>query len=69
MPDFTHPQMAQLTPQQLARVQQLEQQLGEVYVVAYQAPLLPAELTAQQLQALQSAERELGACLVAYRKA
>ena len=69
MPQFTEPHIAQLSQQQLARVQDLEKKLGGVYVVAYQQPVAPAPLTPEQLQALQAAEREVGACLVAYRKA
>ena len=36
MPQFTEPQIAQLSPPQLAKVQDLEKKLGDVVIVAYQ---------------------------------
>ena len=68
MPEFTEPRIASLSPDVLAKVQSVEQQLGDVCVVAYQYPLVPAPLSAGQLKKLRALEREVGICLVAYQK-
>lgn len=63
------PGFASLTPEQLEKLKQLEGELGDVYVLAYEQPPQPAHLDEEKLHALQEAERELeGVVLVAYRK-
>jgi len=60
--------LAQLTPDQVAKLQEFEQKLGSAYVLAYDDPLIPARLTDEQMAELRKVEAELGVCLVAYRK-
>ncbi|MBI3947129.1 MAG: hypothetical protein HY321_14485 [Armatimonadetes bacterium] len=63
------PDYADLTPEQLHKIEELERDLGGVYVIAYEQPPVPAHLSDEQMERLQSAERELpGVVLVAYRK-
>ena len=50
----------------MAKLESLEKALGDVYVVAYEKPVVPAQLKPEQVKLLQQAERELGVCLVAY---
>ncbi len=69
MPQFTEAQIAPLSPDALARVQDLEKKLGGVCIVAYQQTVTPAPLTPDQLKLLQQTEKDIGACLVAYRMA
>jgi hypothetical protein len=61
--------IADLPPGSLEKLKSLERELGDVYVIAYDEPLMPARLNEQQMAALQRAESEIGVCLVAYRKA
>jgi len=62
-------ELASLSEDQLARVQQVEEKLGAV-VVAYKTPLRPAALSEEQLAELLEAEDAMpGICLVAYEKA
>lgn len=61
------PAVAHLAPAEVAKVEAVERSLGQVFVVAYEKPTVPAQLTPQQIEALQKAERELGVCLVAYQ--
>jgi hypothetical protein len=60
--------VARLSPDALSRVQALEKQLGNVYLIAYDQPAAPARLSDEQLQAIQELERDLGRCLIAYQK-
>ena len=63
------PKIAQLGRQQVERVQELERDLGDVFVVAYEKPLRPAKLTDEQLAKLQAAEEKTGGVyLVAYEQ-
>lgn len=54
-----------LTGEQLAKVQQLEREIGRV-VVAVEPQTTPAELSQNQLRRLQDAEKEMGLILLAY---
>lgn len=54
-----------LTGDQLAKVQQLEREIGRV-VVAVEPQTTPAELTQDQLHRLQEVEKEMGLILLAY---
>jgi uncharacterized protein YbaP (TraB family) len=65
---MTEPQVASLSSDQLKRLQTLEQEIGQVYLIAYEAPVVPATLSPEQLRRLEAAEQELGVCLVAYQK-
>lgn len=67
MTELPKPAIAHLAPDQVAKVEAVERSLGDVYVVAYEKPVVPAELTPEQIQMLQQAERELGVCLIAYK--
>lgn len=61
--------LASLTPDQEQKVREVEQALGDVYVIAYEQPLVPAHLEEDELRTLQQAESELpGIVLVAYQK-
>ena len=64
------PKTAQLSEEELAKVQALEAELGDdVVVVAYEKPWQPARLTEEQVDKLMNLEQELRkAYLVAYRK-
>ncbi|NLC58742.1 MAG: hypothetical protein GX774_18055 [Armatimonadetes bacterium] len=62
--------LASLTPDQERKIKEIEDSLGDVYVIAYEQPLVPAHLEESELQVLQQAEEELpGIVLVAYQKA
>lgn len=67
MPELPKLPVAHLDPAAVKKVEAIERSLGDVYVVAYEAPHAPAKLTAEQVRALQQAERDLGVCLVAYQ--
>lgn len=67
MTELPRPSVAHLSPTDVAKVEAVEKAMGDVYVVAYEKPAVPAQLTAQQVQVLQQAERDLGVCLVAYQ--
>ena len=67
MSETPMPQVAHLDPPAIAKVEAMERTLGDVYVVAYEKPMTPAQLTPEQVNILQKAERDLGVCLVAYR--
>ena len=56
-----------LSGEQLAKLQQLERELGRV-VVAVEPQTKPAELSQDELRRLQQVEREMGLILVAYDK-
>ncbi len=61
--------IASLTPEQEQRLKSLEQELGNVYLIAYEQPLTPAHLSDDQLDKVQDLERQIpGVVLVAYRK-
>ena len=63
------PKFAKLSPDQEQTLQDLEKDLGEVYVIAYEQPPAPARLADDALEMLQDAERKMpGVVLVAYRK-
>ena len=60
-------EFADLSPEQLERIEALEKKLGAL-VIAYKTPLRPASLSDEQLAALQAAEQAMpGICLVAYK--
>jgi hypothetical protein len=62
--------LATLTPEEEQKLRQVEDDLGDVYVIAYEKPLEPAPLDDGKLRKLQQAEAEMpGLILVAYRKA
>lgn len=58
--------IAELTDAQLAKVQELESDLG-TWLVAVQPQYRLAELTERQLERLRAVERELGVILLAYK--
>jgi len=58
-------EIAQLDRERLARVKELESELGAI-VVAYQPTYKPAELDQSQLARLRALEAELGIVLVAF---
>ena len=64
------PKMAVLTDEEVAKVRELEQELGEeVVVLAYDKPLEPARLSRELQDKLMDVEATLPrAYLVAYRK-
>ena len=60
-------EFASLAPEQVARVQELEEKVGAL-VLAYKTPLEPAPLSDDQLAMLRAMEKEMpGICLVAYK--
>lgn len=67
--DGKRPSFASLTPEQEQKLHDLEKQLGNVYVIAYEQPLVPARLADDEMELLQDAEKKMpGVVLVAYRK-
>ena len=60
-------QIADLTPEQLAKLQELETDLGKL-VVALQPAHRIARLSDEQLTKLQDIEHEMGVVLLAYEK-
>jgi hypothetical protein len=56
-----------LSGEQLAKVQQLEREIGRV-VVAVEPQTVPAELSQDELRRLQAIEKEMGLILLAYDK-
>ena len=62
------PRIASLSPTEVAKLETVERKIGNVYVIAYDEPLTPAQLSADQVKLLQQAEQELGKCLVAYQQ-
>jgi hypothetical protein len=62
-----HVEYPNLTGEQLAKVQQLEREIGRV-VVAVQPQTTTAELAPDQLRRLQEVEKEMGLILLAYDK-
>ena len=69
MTEQAEPKVAMLGKDEVERVRHLEEELGEVFVVAYEKPLRPAKLSDEQLAKLQGAEAEMGGVyLVAYEK-
>jgi hypothetical protein len=67
MTELSKPHVAHLAPAAVAKVEAVERTLGDVYVVAYEKPVIPAALSPEQLKMVQQAERDLGVCLVAYQ--
>lgn len=67
MAEASKPPIAHLNASAVAKVESVERKLGDVYVLAYEKPLIPAELTPEQVKILQQAEHDLGVCLVAYQ--
>lgn len=59
--------VAELDPARLAKVQELEHELG-TYVVALEPQFQLAELTPGQIERLETAEKELGVVLLAYMR-
>lgn len=68
MADPTQLRVAALSPQALAKVREVEKQLGGAIVIAYEQPVVPAALTPEQVKVVEAAEQQLGVCLVAYEK-
>jgi hypothetical protein len=67
MPAHQKVEFASLSPEQVARVHQLEKKLGAL-VVAYKTPLRPALLSNEQIAELRELEKAMpGVCLVAYQ--
>lgn len=63
------PAPAVLDDEKLAKVKQLEGELGDdSVIVAYTKTLEPAELRAEQLTRLKQIEQELGVVLVAWKR-
>ena len=61
--------LASLTPEEEQKLHQVEGEIGDVYVIAYEKPLEPAALEDGELEKLQQAEKQMpGLILVAYRK-
>jgi hypothetical protein len=65
--DAPNLEIADLSEDQLAKLRELEDEVGAV-VVAYKQNWSFADLTADQVALLQDAERELGVTLLAYRE-
>ncbi len=63
MPDIRY---ASLTDEQLAKLRELEDELGN-WVLAIEPAVKLAELTPSQLARIQALEDELGVILLAYR--
>lgn len=60
---------ASLSPDEEQVLHEIEDDLGNVYVIAYDQPLMPARLSDEQLQQLREAENKMhDKVLVAYRK-
>ena len=67
MPAHQKVEFASLSPEQVARVNQIEKKLGAL-VVAYKTPLRPALLSNEQIAELRELEKAMpGVCLVAYQ--
>ena len=61
--------LATLTPEEEQKLHDVEGELGDVYLIAYERPLVPAPLDDGELAKLQEAEKQMpGIVLVAYRK-
>ena len=70
MTDGQMPRIASLGAEEEKLLRDVEKQLGNVYVIAYEQPLVPARLADDELEVLQEAEQKMpGVVLVAYRKA
>lgn len=69
MSDRQTSRFATLTQVQEDKLKEVEAELKNVYVIAYEKPLEPARLTEDQLEKLQEAEHDMpGVVLVAYGK-
>lgn len=69
MTDEQMAQLATLTPEEERKLHETEEDLGDVYLIAYEKPLIPAPLEEEEVQKLQEVEREMpGLILVAYKK-
>ena len=69
MADQPAPKIAMLGKDEVEKVRHLEEDLGDIFVVAYEKPLRPAQLADDQIAKLQAAEKEMeGVYLVAYEK-
>jgi len=66
--ETARPRVANLDEAALARLRELEQELGGLVIVAYEQDYRVADLSPDQLQRLQEAEEQLGAILVAYER-
>ncbi|MBI4787647.1 MAG: hypothetical protein HY782_11440 [Chloroflexi bacterium] len=61
--------LANLSDDQLKKIQEAEPTLGSINLLAFQSVALnPAQLNVSQLECLQGLEKNLGVTLVAYRK-
>jgi hypothetical protein len=65
--DAPNLQVASLSPDQLEKLNALEQKLGTI-LVAYEQKYRFADLTDEQVALLQQAEREMGVTLLAYEE-
>jgi hypothetical protein len=61
------PGFANLTGEQLGKVQDLEEQLNVIILAHEKMPIL-SDLSREELRALQEMERKMGITLVAYRQ-
>ncbi len=61
--------LANLSADQLRTLQEAEQQLGEVSILAFQTEQIKvAQLNESQIECLQGVEDQLGLTLIAYQK-
>ncbi|HOM81896.1 MAG TPA: hypothetical protein PLU39_13545 [Armatimonadota bacterium] len=69
MTDEQLAQLATLTPEEERRLREVEDEMGDVYLIAYEKPLVPAPLDEEKLRRLQDVEREMpGRIVVAYKR-
>ena len=69
MTDEQLAQLATLTPEEERRLREVEDEMGDVYLIAYEKPLVPAPLDEEKLRRLQDGEREMpGRIVVAYKR-
>ena len=61
------PGFANLTSEQLQKVQDLEENLGVILIVHEKVPVL-SDLSRDEVRTLQEMERKMGITLVAYRQ-
>ncbi|HHX39910.1 MAG TPA: hypothetical protein GX715_08095 [Armatimonadetes bacterium] len=69
MTDEQMAQLATLTPEEELRLREVEEEMGDVYLIAYEQPLVPALLDEERVRRLQEVEKEMpGRIVVAYKK-
>jgi hypothetical protein len=64
---MVHPTYARLKKTQLKKVQELEKELGDVYLLAIEKTPAIAILSKEHLAKVQKLEKELGVILIAYK--